>query len=383
MQKQISTTTSFITKSCDTRPDDPENSAARGMHILVVDDEPSILVLLKTALEAIGRFNVHQAQGPIEALQILDTAQRPFELILLDVQMPCMTGVELCSAIRKRPEYGNIPILMLTAMSERDYLGAAFEAGANDYIAKPFEFVELQMRIGRALQLKHSRNRLDQERRLSSEGPAKNQRHLQIGLEHKTRLNGVERVVGANAFETYVKLASQHTNTLLVAQAVKIQHFDRLFESLSQEELHSLLQEIALILSETNKHDGGLISYRGSGIFLCVSTKHQTMDCGVLHKSLCRSELLRDIASSSGVTVRVVVGSEAALDRAPKGQAIFALNAAIEEVERSDPQASNWSTYAQWKRCKKTRQQETAHFERRGYEALLQDFLIEQKRSAQ
>lgn len=362
-------------------PDDLKTRSAPRIRLLVVDDEPSILELLKTALEAIGRYDVHLAQGPVEALRILDAAPTLFDAILLDIQMPQMTGIELCSVIRKRPGHDHIPILMLTAMSEREYLGDAFKAGASDYIAKPFDFLDLRMRISRSRQLERHRNRLDAELRALSGTPDRDRQNVPHSLEHRIRLNGVDRVIEPNAFETYVTLASRRKSGSLLAKAIKIQDAKRLFESMSDVEFLSVLEEVSKALSVTTKDGQALISYRGNGIFLCVSSKREGMDYASLNNALRKNRLLNDIASTSGLAVSVVIGAEVALDQAPEGQALFALNAAIEEVERSDPQTDSWSTYAQWKRWKQSRHKETAHIERRAYETLLQDFLLEQKRS--
>ena len=191
----------------------------------------------------------------------------------------------------------------------------------------------------------------------------------------------MDRVIEPNAFETYVTLASRQKGEPLLAKAIKLQDAKRLFDSMTDVEFLSVLEEVSKALSETTKEGKDLISYRGNGIFLCVSSKRESMDYATLHNSLRKNRFLNEIGSASGVAVSVVIGPDVILDRAPKGQALFALNAAIEEVERSDLETDSWSTYAQWKRWKQSRHKETAHIERRAYETLLQDFLLEQKRS--
>jgi CheY-like chemotaxis protein len=99
------------------------------MRVLVVDDEPGILELLKTALGALGAYEVSIASSGMDALRIIDTAERPFDCLLLDIQMPKMNGITLCREVRQIPLYQDTPIIMLTAMSEKKYVDQAFTSG--------------------------------------------------------------------------------------------------------------------------------------------------------------------------------------------------------------------------------------------------------------
>jgi two-component system, OmpR family, alkaline phosphatase synthesis response regulator PhoP len=115
------------------------------MHkILVVDDEPDILDLLKYNLEKEG-YTVAVASDGLEALEV---ARRFIpDLILLDVMMPKMDGIETCRQIRKISTLKEVYILFLTARSEEYSEVAAFENGANDYITKPVKPRALISRI--------------------------------------------------------------------------------------------------------------------------------------------------------------------------------------------------------------------------------------------
>jgi two-component system, OmpR family, KDP operon response regulator KdpE len=109
--------------------------------ILIVDDEPQIRRVMKTALSAEGYVAV-DAKSAAEAFEKL--RQDRFDLILLDVNMPAMSGLEACYEIRRTSE---IAIIMLTVQNaERDKI-AALDAGADDYVTKPFSMPELLARI--------------------------------------------------------------------------------------------------------------------------------------------------------------------------------------------------------------------------------------------
>jgi two-component system, OmpR family, KDP operon response regulator KdpE len=113
--------------------------------ILVVDDEPQVRRVMKAALSAEG-YTISEARNGEEALQCFRTYSP--DIILLDVNMPGMDGLEACRQIRKSSD---VPIIMLTVRSaERDKV-LALDAGADDYVVKPFGMQELLARIRAAL----------------------------------------------------------------------------------------------------------------------------------------------------------------------------------------------------------------------------------------
>ncbi len=112
--------------------------------ILVVDDNEMTLKLVSATLRG-TEYEIHTASSGGEALQKVGGA-RP-ALAILDVMMPDMDGYELCKRLRQMPITAHIPIIMLTAFSEIDERMKAFDSGADDFIAKPFQPQELQARI--------------------------------------------------------------------------------------------------------------------------------------------------------------------------------------------------------------------------------------------
>ncbi|MEP7189966.1 MAG: response regulator [Roseiflexaceae bacterium] len=123
--------------------------------IMVVDDEPAIGKLLLYQLSGFG-YQVSYIQDGLSALQRL-TAERP-DLVLLDVMMPQISGWEICRQIRA---YSSVPVIMLTAKSADPDIVTGLEAGADDYITKPFSMAQLHARIEavlrRAAQVSQSR----------------------------------------------------------------------------------------------------------------------------------------------------------------------------------------------------------------------------------
>ena len=111
------------------------------MRILVVDDEKTLVKGMKFNLENEG-YEVECAYDGAAALELAREGR--FDLIILDVMMPEMDGLEACMKIR---EFSNVPIIMLTAKSEDADKLMGFECGADDYLTKPFNILELKARV--------------------------------------------------------------------------------------------------------------------------------------------------------------------------------------------------------------------------------------------
>ena len=111
------------------------------MKILVVDDERLLVKGIKFNLENEG-YQVECAYDGTAAVELARTGG--FDLIILDLMMPEIDGLEACMRIR---EFSNVPIIMLTARSEDTDKIIGFECGADDYITKPFNILELKARI--------------------------------------------------------------------------------------------------------------------------------------------------------------------------------------------------------------------------------------------
>lgn len=112
--------------------------------ILAVDDEPHILKLVAFSLRAQGFDVIEASEGPT-AIELAKT-ERP-DLILLDVMMPGMDGYEACRLLKSNDSTCDIPILMLSAKSQAAEKTAGLEAGALDYICKPFTPKELVAQV--------------------------------------------------------------------------------------------------------------------------------------------------------------------------------------------------------------------------------------------
>jgi len=127
------------------------NEQASSPLVLVVEDDDHIAQVLRFMLERQGYRVTHLADGRAASAHIA-AAEAP-ALILMDVMLPYLDGFELVALVRARPDWNGVPILMLTAKhTERDTV-RALDAGANDFVSKPFEPNALLARVRRLIQV--------------------------------------------------------------------------------------------------------------------------------------------------------------------------------------------------------------------------------------
>jgi two-component system, cell cycle response regulator len=134
--------------------------------ILLVDDNPQLLAVMAGLLRPLG-YSVVSALSGQAALNL--AAAHPPDLVLLDVMMPDMDGFAVTRAIREHPLLAQLPIILVTALDDRDSRVRGFEAGADDFITKPFDYVELRARIATILRLNRYRRLLDEQARVAAE----------------------------------------------------------------------------------------------------------------------------------------------------------------------------------------------------------------------
>jgi DNA-binding response OmpR family regulator len=113
-------------------------------HVLVADDDADIRNLVTFKLTQSG----HRVTAVEDGLAALRAArEQPVDLVLLDIRMPGMSGLDVCRNLRAEPETATLPAIMITARSQEGDIEAGFAAGADDYITKPFSPRELSSRV--------------------------------------------------------------------------------------------------------------------------------------------------------------------------------------------------------------------------------------------
>ncbi|MDF1853977.1 response regulator [Pseudooceanicola sp.] len=303
------------------------------MRLLIVDDEPSILELLSVALKALGTYKIKTARSAKQALEMIEGKPREFDAFLLDIQMPEMNGIELCRAIRASDLYKSAPILMLTAMSQMSYVEKAFDAGATDYVTKPFDFENLKQRLNAARKLKYSKAPAS----ATEANPAMmrsvffHEKHdYTTGLD----FSQVERFIGASEFENYVQQMSRSKATHTCAFAVRVTNGAAINASVSSMDFYNAIFKVAEQLSKATKVNGSLLTYKGNGIFLCAEYGSRKTNTSALARKIATAMAADAFSHPRPETV---VGDHAEMSAFTETSGGDLLQAAIEKSENLDP----------------------------------------------
>lgn len=154
----------------------------KNYHVLTVDDEP---VNLKIIQNIFSMTDIHTDLS-IDGYDALEKiSKNPYDLIIIDVMMPNISGYELCRKIREHKSLSELPILMLTAKSRIEDVSTGFSAGANDYIIKPFEKEELLARVNTLVKLKKAGEQMMEQEQAILEEKLKSFNVFIAGIAHE------------------------------------------------------------------------------------------------------------------------------------------------------------------------------------------------------
>jgi CheY-like chemotaxis protein len=258
--------------------------------VLVVDDEEQNRMLLCDTLEARG-YEVAQAEDGEQALQ--KVAERPPDAILLDVMMPRMDGFEACRRLKSDGKTAPIPILMVTALSERKERMIGIAAGANDFLNKPIDIQDTTLRVRNAVYTKRLFDQLQAER----------------GKSDQLLLNILPGAIAERIKKGEVNIAEHHADvTVLVADLVG---FSCLSSQVGPEQVVYLLNEIFSgfdILVE--KHGLEKIKTIGDGYMVAGGLTFPHADhCGAMAElALDLNEEIGRLNSAYNTSFRIRVG---------------------------------------------------------------------------
>jgi CheY-like chemotaxis protein len=279
------------------------------VRILAVDDDQILLELLVETLSVLGHQDVTTASSAQEALRVIAGASVPFDCFLLDIQMPEMDGIELCSIIRSMETYKASPVVMITAMSERSFIDRAFSAGAIDYVTKPFDGLELGTRLRLA-------QRIVTERKVSADKifalnslKAKVEDAFRIEADKPITIEDVPGVVDHLVLENYLLQLSRGKSYLSSAVAFHIRNFDAIYARATAEDLYYTLTDVAEAIATQFKYTSFLMTYMGNGVYVVVTNRNNPVinpDLEVAAQmAIDEMELCYDDGSACNVSLRM------------------------------------------------------------------------------
>jgi two-component system cell cycle response regulator len=225
------------------------------MTILVADDEPINRSLIQRRLERAG-YHVLTAQNGREAVEKA-RGSLP-DLVILDIMMPVMDGLEACRLIKEDASTRDIPVIFLSARDETDVKVSGLSLGANDYISKPFKAEELLARVDVAMRLKRERDQL----RVSAEEA---HAHAVIAQERAMTdaLTGLLNRYGLQHVLAHEHAEARRYNRPLSCLMMDLDNFKTINDTYGHSAGDTALQQVAAILTEVVRRSDMVFRYGG------------------------------------------------------------------------------------------------------------------------
>jgi sigma-B regulation protein RsbU (phosphoserine phosphatase) len=306
------------------------------MRILVVDDSEDARDLAEGTLLSGGYDDVVTAASGWEAFKVLDIGRNTddapvVDIVLLDVVMPEMDGVEVCARIRNDQRYADLPIIMVTSVDDMDTLGSAFVAGANDYVTKPVNRMELIARVRAALRLKAELDRRQaRERELLGFLSSWGNRRASLWIDEATGL-----FVGEVAEAYLTSTAGHERNEALSILALTIDRFDGYRSAHGDTAANGLLSQVARAVRRLAATIGLIAASYRNGMIILVAPEfgaNSARELGeALHSTISRLRL----PNSESTVSDYVTASVAAVTGQVKGsiERVHLLTQAIAKVQ--------------------------------------------------
>jgi len=257
------------------------------MRILAVDDDPLMLDLLGTVLEDGGFADITFAATAEDALELIEITSTPYDCFLLDVMLPETNGIQVCEVIRSDSRYHESPIIMITANRARDMMDAAFEAGATDFVNKPFDALELITRIRLAAMLSAKK----QQPQPQKTGLMEHEYLTQVSFTARLEMPMKPGVSGFLALENELlrkedKLDGVKLFTIQIDDALG------LYRSSRPAQFRVVVEAVARVLSDVLDTDTTRFAYAGRGDMFGMIQNAQAEDLSDLQ--LCANQRLEE-----------------------------------------------------------------------------------------
>jgi PleD family two-component response regulator len=306
------------------------------MRVLIVDDQEDSRDLTEGTLLSGGYDDVVTARSGWEALKLLDLGRRTdappaVDMVLLDVVMPEMDGVEVCARIRNDPRYADLPIIMVTSLDDMDSLTNAFVAGANDYVTKPVNRMELIARVRSALRLKVELDRRQaRERELLAFLSSWGDRRASLWIDESTGL-----FVGEIA-EAYLTAATGYENQEAISiLALALDRFDVYRSTHGEKAARDVLAEVARAVRRLAANVGIVAAAYRNGLIILVAPEFGASAARELGETLHTTVAKLRLANSESTVSDYLTASVAAITgRVKKGMdRVHLLTQAISKVQ--------------------------------------------------
>lgn len=245
------------------------------INILIIDDQRTIRVLLADILKQMGYKNVDLASTSEEGFKIIQNKLKrgeEIDLILLDINLPDNNGVEICEELKKKSEFKDVPIVMITGNEDSATLKKAFAVGASDYITKNVSEIEIKARISSALNLrKEIKKRNAREEELKK--TARKLKAANKKLEEMASQDGLTNLANRRLFDKIIKKEwqqAQKRNNCLGLIMLDIDYFKRYNDYYGHQTGDDCLKELAAVMKEVISPEKDLVARYGGEEFAII-----------------------------------------------------------------------------------------------------------------
>lgn len=248
----------------------------RNSKILVVDDVPVNIKLQRTYLTAVG-YEVVAAKDGVEALEQVKVEQP--DLILLDVMMPKMNGFQVCQKLKNSDDTRFIPIIMVTALNELEDKIKGIEAGADDFICKPYNKLELLARVKSLLRIKHLHDQLEEKLK-----------ELEVAHDQLRQLAITDGLTGLYNFRYFKEQLTQELNRARRHKAkvsvaiMDIDYFKHYNDTHGHPAGNVVLTIIAELLKNNIRNVDVAARYGGEEFSLILAESEKSVAANIAHK---------------------------------------------------------------------------------------------------
>lgn len=224
--------------------------------ILVIDDEKTTRMTLAALLDK-PNYHVEMAEDGIEGFELAKKIKP--DVILLDIMMPRMSGYDVCQRIRSNPEIGEVPIIMITALDDSDAKLHGLTAGADDFLTKPFDRLELEIRLHTLRHVNRYRHLLEEREKLNETLAELSEKNVQLSALSRKILEAQEAERRRVAVELHDEIGQLITGLKLILGRQQEDLPTMIAEARAvTNELMQRVREISINLRPTDLDDFGL-----------------------------------------------------------------------------------------------------------------------------
>lgn len=283
------------------------------MGILVVDDSHLSRAVIQKYLNNAGFANIFLAESGAEAIKILDSQEEKggIDLVLMDIVMKDMTGIDACGKIKANKKYADIPVVMVTGVTNKEKLKEAFSIGAVDYITKPVSDIELHARVRSVLGLRREM----EERKAREAQLVKTAKELQKANRELERLSSLDGLTGIanrryldSTLQKEWRRAKRHGGSISL-MLIDLDHFKVYNDFYGHIEGDECLKRVAAALGGISRRGGDFPARYGGEEFAVVLPETDEADARELAETLRANIEGIEIPNERSVTSRFVTAS--------------------------------------------------------------------------